>query len=123
MAKAKKKSATSSAAKRVDIPPHPAVPTAREIGQMCAEVYGYSVESARREGLDEQGVEQVALGDVQRFMAACIKQSKQDWKAYTKATGVHAAYVEAAAPRSKPAAKKAAKKSAKKAAKTAARKK
>lgn len=116
MAKAKKKSAAKSAAKRADIPPHPAVPTAREIGQMCAEVYGYSVESARREGLDEQGVEQVALGDVQRFMAACIKQSKQDWKAYTKATGVHAAYVEL------PARKKA-KKDASKAAKKPAAKK
>jgi hypothetical protein len=118
MAKAKKKSPAKSAAKQVDIPPHPAVPTAKEIGEMCAEIYGYAVKSARQEGLDEQGVEQVALGDVQRFMAACIKQSKQDWKAYTKETGVHAAYVEA------PAKKKAAKKkSAKKAAKKAAKKK
>lgn len=102
MAKSKKKST-----KQAVIPPHPAVPQAKEIGELCADVYRHTVKLARQQGVDEQSVEQVALGEVQAFMAACIRQSKADWKAYTKATGVHAAYVTV----KKPATKKSTKKS------------
>ena len=93
MAKAKKKSEP-----KLVIPPHPAVASAKEMGAMCAEIYGYAIKVARQDGLDEQQVEQLALGKIQRFMAACIKQSKDDWKAYTKATGVKAAYKEVKKP-------------------------
>jgi len=98
MAKAKKKSSKQAA-----IPRHPAVPSPREIGELCADVYRHTVKLARQQGVDEQTVEQVALGEVRSFMAACIRQSKADWKAYTRATGVHAAYVQVR----KPAKKKA----------------
>ena len=72
MAKAKKKSEP-----KLVIPPHPAVASAKEMGAMCAEIYGYAIKVARQDGLDEQQVEQLALGKIQRFMAACIKQSKE----------------------------------------------
>ena len=103
MAKAKKKSTKQAA-----IPPHPALPQPKEIGELCADVYRHAVKLARQQGVDEQAVEQLALVAVRAFMAACIRQSKADWKAYTKATGVHAAYVEGRRP-----AKKSAKKQAK----------
>ena len=101
MAKAKKKST-----KQAVTPPHPAVPHPKDIGELCADVYRHGVKLAREQGLDEQSVEQLALGEVGEFMKACIRQSKADWKAYTKSTGVHAAYV----PAKKPARKKAKKK-------------
>jgi chorismate mutase len=100
MAKAKKKSTKQAA-----IPPYPAVPLPKEIGELCADVYRHAMKLARQQGLDEQTVEQLALGEIREFMAACIRQSKADWKAYTRTSGVHAAYVQA---------KKPAKKSAKK---------
>ncbi|MEN9705073.1 MAG: hypothetical protein RLZZ393_952 [Pseudomonadota bacterium] len=117
MAKAKKTPAKKSAskvarkaakktAKPAVIPPHPPVPTAKEIGELCADVYRYAVKLGREEGMDEQAVEQLAFGEVREFMAACIRQSKDDWKAYTKATGVHSAYVEARKPARKAAKKK-----------------
>jgi len=105
MAKAKKKSEKSAA-----IPKHPAVPSPAEVGELCAEVYRDAVKFAREEGASEQAVEQFAFGEVKAFMAACVKQSKADWKAYTKDTGVHAAYVEGKKKPAKKAAKKAAKK-------------
>lgn len=100
MAKAKKKSS-----KKVAIPKHPALPPAKEIGELCAEIYRHAIKVTRQQDADEQTVEQVALGEIKAFMTACIQQSKADWKAYTKATGVHAAYV----PVKKSAKKKAAK--------------
>jgi hypothetical protein len=76
------------------IPPHPRVPLPREIGALCAEIYGEGVRLARQEGLDEQMVEQLALNNVRDFMTACINQSKADWKAYAKSTGVLAVLVQ-----------------------------
>jgi len=93
MAKAKKKSTKQAA-----IPPYPAVPLPKEIGELCADVYRHAVKLARQQGVNEQAVEQAALSDIRDFMAACIRQSKADWKAYTRTTGVHAAYVELKAP-------------------------
>jgi hypothetical protein len=84
--------------KQSDIPAHPRVPLPREIGELCADVYRYGIRITRQQGADEQTVEQLALGDVRDFMTACIKQSKADWKAYTRATGVHAAFVKAKTP-------------------------
>ena len=104
MAKAKKKS-TRKSAKSAAIPKHPAVPAPAEVAELCGEVFRDAVKFARQEGASEQAVEQFAFGEVRAFMAACIKQSKADWKAYTKDTGVHAAYVEG-----KKTARKAAKK-------------
>jgi hypothetical protein len=89
MATAKKKKSTKQAA----IPAYPRVPLPKEIGELCADVYRNGIKLTRQQGADEQTVEQLALDDVRDFMAACIRQSKADWKAYTKATGVHAAYV------------------------------
>jgi DNA-binding ferritin-like protein (Dps family) len=66
-------------------------------------VYRNGIRLARLQGVDEQTVEQLALDDVRHFMAACIKQSKQDWKAYTKSTGVHAAFVKSKRPAKKKA--------------------
>jgi hypothetical protein len=93
MAKGKKKSA-----KQAVIPAHPALPHAKEIGELCGDVYRHAVMLARQQGLDEQTVEQASLRAIGEFTAACIKQSKADWKAYTKETGVHAAYVAAKQP-------------------------
>ncbi len=107
MAKAKKKSTRQAL-----IPPHPPVPQPKEIGELCADVYRHALKAARQQGLDEQTVEQASLSAIQAFMSACVRQSKADWKAYTKATGVHAAFLET---------KKPVRKAAKKAAKTAAR--
>jgi len=104
MAKAGKKS-TKKSTKQADIPPHPAVPSPREIGELCADVYRHAVKLARQQGVNEQAVEQAALSDVRDFMAACIRQSKADWKAYTRDTGVHAAYVESKAPAKRAKAK------------------
>ncbi len=98
---ARKKSKT---AKQAAIPAHPRVPQPKEIGELCADVYRNGIRLARIQGVDEQTVEQLALDDVRHFMAACIKQSKADWKAYTKSTGVLAAFV-----KSKRAKKKKAK--------------
>jgi len=93
MAKARKKSS-----KQASIPPHPAVPRPAEIAALCADIYRHAVKLARQQGLDEQAVEQLALGEIRGFMAACIRQSKADWKAYTRSTGVHAAYVQVKKP-------------------------
>jgi hypothetical protein len=87
---ARKKSKSS---KQIAIPPHPRVPQPKEIGELCADVYRNGMKHARQQGVDEQTVEQLALDDVRHFMAACIKQSKSDWKAYTKSSGVLAAFV------------------------------
>jgi hypothetical protein len=103
MAKAKKKSTKQTA-----IPPYPAVPRPKEIGELCADVYRHALKLARQRGADEQTVEQAALGEIRGFMSACIRQSKADWKAYTRASGVHAAYVQVKKP-----VKKAVKKQAK----------
>jgi hypothetical protein len=102
MAKARKKSTKQAA-----IPPYPAVPGPKEVGELCADVYRHTVKLARQQGADEQTVEQVALGEIRGFMAACIRQSKADWKAYTRATGVHAAYVTVRKPVKKPVKKQA----------------
>jgi hypothetical protein len=91
MAKARKKTKSSKQA----IPAHPRVPQPKEIGELCADVYRNGMKHARQQGVDEQTVEQLALDDVRHFMAACIKQSKNDWKEYTKSTGVLAAFVKA----------------------------
>ena len=101
--------ASKKVTKQAAIPPHPAVPTSREIGELCADVFRHAVKLARQQGVNEQAVEQAALSDVRDFMSACIRQSKADWKAYTRDTGVHAAYVEAKAPakRKKARARKA----------------
>lgn len=101
MAKAKKTSTKSAA-----IPKHPAVPSTAEVAELCGEVFRDAVKFARQEGASEQAVEQFAFGEVRAFMAACIKQSKADWKAYTKETGVHAAYIEGAKKPARKAAKK-----------------
>lgn len=106
MAKAGK---TRTPSKQPVIPPHPRVPLPREIGELCAGVYRHGIKLARQHGADEQTVEQLALGDVRQFMTACIQQSKADWKAYAKNTGVIAAFVKA----KKPAKKKAGRKQAK----------
>ena len=98
---ARKKTKTS---KKAAIPAHPRVPQPKEIGELCADVYRNGIRLARIQGVDEQTVEQLALDDVRHFMAACIKQSKADWKVYTKTTGVLAAFV-----KSKRAKKKKAK--------------
>jgi hypothetical protein len=87
--------------KKSGIPAHPRVPLPREIGELCADVYRDGMKHARQQGVDEQTVEQQALDDVRHFMAACIKQSKSDWKAYTKSTGVLAAFVKAKQPKKK----------------------
>lgn len=92
MAKARKK---TKSAKQAAIPAHPRVPQPKEIGELCADVYRNGMKHARQQGVDEQTVEQLALDDVRHFMAACIKQSKNDWKEYTKSTGVLAAFVKA----------------------------
>jgi hypothetical protein len=89
MATTKKK----KSAKQAAIPAYPRVPLPKELGELCADVYRNGIKLSRQQGVDEQTVEQAALQDVRDFMAACIKQSKADWKAYTKTTGVHAAYV------------------------------
>jgi hypothetical protein len=102
MAKARKKSTKQAA-----IPPYPAVPLPKEIGDLCADIYRHAVKLARQQGLDEQTVEQLALGEIREFMAACIRQSKADWKAYTRSSGVHAAYVQAKKPAKKPVKKSA----------------
>jgi hypothetical protein len=75
------------------IAPHPRVPLPKEIGELCADIYRKGVTLARQHGADEQMVEQLALDDVRHFMAACIRQSKADWKAYAKSSGVLAAFV------------------------------
>jgi hypothetical protein len=93
MAKARKKSTQQAA-----IPPYPAVPQPKEIGELCADVYRHTLKLARQQGADEQTVEQVALGEIRGFMSACIRQSKADWKAYTRTTGVHAVYVQVKKP-------------------------
>ncbi|MEO6184736.1 MAG: hypothetical protein ABIP38_14575 [Steroidobacteraceae bacterium] len=106
MAKAPKKSSSS---KQAAIPAHPRVPQPKEIGELCADVYRNGMKHARQQGVDEQTVEQLALDDVRHFMAACIKQSKNDWKAYTKSTGVLAAFVKAKkSAKKKPRARQAA---------------
>ena len=109
MAKAKKKSSKKSE-KPAAIPPHPALPSPKEIGELCGDIFRHAVKISRGDGADEQTVELLALEAIRDFMAACIKQSKADWKAYTKETGVPAAYVEVKKPAKKKAAKKAAKK-------------
>jgi hypothetical protein len=106
VAKKAAKKASKKAEKPAVIPPHPALPSAKEIGELCADVYRHAVKIGREDGMDEQSVEQLALGEIGEFMAACIRQSKEDWKAYAKATGVHAAYVEAKKPARKAAKKK-----------------
>jgi hypothetical protein len=98
MAKARSKKKSSKAPA---IPAHPRVPLPKEIGELCAGVYRNGIKHARQQGVDEQTVEQLALDDVRHFMAACIKQSKSDWKAYTKSTGVLAAFVKAKGKRAK----------------------
>lgn len=105
MAKAKKQ-ARSKSSKSPAIPKHPAVPSPAEVAELCGEVYRDAMKFAREEGASEQAVEQFAFGEVRAFMAACIKQSKSDWKAYTKETGVQAAYVETRKPAKKAAKKK-----------------
>jgi hypothetical protein len=92
---ARKKTKT---AKVATIPAHPRVPLPHEIGELCADIYRNGVLLARRLGADEQMVEQMALDDVRHFMAACIKQSKADWKSYTKSTGVLSAFVSSKRP-------------------------
>jgi hypothetical protein len=87
------------------IPPHPALPSPKDVGELCADIFRHAVKLARAKGADEQSVEELALDAVRDFMGACIRQSKADWKAYEKKTGVHAAYVE---PKAKPRAKKSA---------------
>jgi hypothetical protein len=94
---------TTKSPKKSAIPPHPRVPLPKEIGDLCANVYRDGVKHARQQGVDEQTVEQLALDDVRHFMAACIKQSKADWKAYTRSTGVVAAFVKAKRPARKSA--------------------
>jgi len=85
------------------IAPHPALPTPKDVGELCADIFRHAVKLAREKGADEQSVEELALDAVRDFMGACIRQSKADWKAYAKKTGVHAAYVE---PKAKPRAGK-----------------
>jgi hypothetical protein len=75
------------------IPPHPALPSPKDVGELCADIFRHAVKLAREKGADEQSVEELALDAVRDFMAACIRQSKADWKAYEKKTGVRAAYV------------------------------
>ncbi len=99
MATAKKKKSS----KQVAIPAYPRVLLPKEIGELCADIYRNGIKLSRQQGVDEQTVEQAALQDVRDFMAACIKQSKADWKAYTKATGVHSAFVETKKPAKKQA--------------------
>jgi hypothetical protein len=101
MAKAKHKRSSRSPAQ--SIPPHPALPAPKDVGELCADIYRHAVKLARQEGADEQSVEELGLDAVRQFMGACIRQSKADWKAYARQTGVHAAYVE---PKAKPRAKK-----------------
>jgi hypothetical protein len=105
MANAKKKPGSGSPAK--SIAPHPALPAPSDVGELCADIYRHAVKLARKEGADEQTVEELGLDAVREFMGACIRQSKADWKAYARQTGVHAAYVE---PKPKPRAKQRAKK-------------
>jgi hypothetical protein len=85
------------------IPPHPALPSPKDVGELCADIFRHAVKLAREKGADEQSVEELALDAVRDFMGACIRQSKADWKAYAKLTGVHAAYVE---PKAKTGARK-----------------
>jgi len=99
--KAKQQRSSRSAVEA--IPPHPALPSPKDVGELCADIFRHAVKLARAQGADEQSVEQLALDAVRDFMGACIRQSKADWKAYGKKTGVHAAYV---ATRARPAAKK-----------------
>lgn len=98
MAKARKK---KTPVKKESFPPHPRVPLPKEIGELCADIYRDGVRQARQLGLEEQVVEQLAMEDVRQFMAACIKQSKADWKAYSRSTGVLAAFVKPKAKRRK----------------------
>ena len=105
MATAKKKSTKQAA-----IPAHPAVAHPKEIGEICADVYGHAVKLARQQGVDEQMVEQIALGEIRSLMSACMRQARADWKAYSKATGVIAAYVQAKGGARKSAGKPAKKK-------------
>ena len=101
MAKAKQKRTGKSPVQ--SIPPHPALPSPKDVGELCADIFRHAVKLARDKGADEQSVEEMALDAVRDFMGACIRQSKADWKAYARKTGVHAAYIE---PRAKPRARK-----------------
>ena len=85
------------------IPPHPALPSPKDVGELCADIFRHAVKLARDKGADEQSVEELALDAVRDFMGACIRQSKSDWKAYAKKSGVHSAHVE---PKAKPRARK-----------------
>lgn len=108
MASVRKK---KKASRQIVIPPHPRVPQPKEIGELCADIYRNGIRQARQMGLEEQLVEQLAMDDVRQFMSACIKQSKSDWKAYGRSTGVLAAFVKVPkSTASKPAAKRAKKK-------------
>jgi hypothetical protein len=89
---------TKKPSKQTAIPAHPRVPLPKEIGELCADVYRNGIKLARLQGVDEQTVEQLAMDDVRHFMTACIKQSKTDWKEYSKCTGVLAAFVKAKRP-------------------------
>jgi len=79
MASAKKKAPKSAATAR-----RPGLATPAEIGELCADVYRHAVKLARAQDADERTVEELALGEVRAFLAACIRQSKADWKAYAK---------------------------------------
>lgn len=93
MAKSRKAGASAPASPL--IPPHPRLATPQEIGDLCAEVYRHGVRLARAQEADEEAVEQQALDDVRRFMTACIRDSRSEWKAYSRASGVIAVFADA----------------------------